>query len=400
MKICIHTLGCKVNSYESQQLAEQCRARGHQVVMRMSTADLYIINTCAITGVAETKSRQAVAKAHRLNGSATVLVVGCAGAKDSGQFVDIGVDAVYGTDNRYDVLSHIDRVGSGIEGVSNNTRAFVKIQDGCNRFCSYCIVPYLRGRSVSRSIQDIVAEVDNAGALETVLIGIDISQYGLDNGTTLSQLIDGLSHINTRIRLGSLEPSAITPQLLDSLARVNWCRQVHLSLQSGSDSVLARMNRHYTTQQYFDAVQLLRDRFNNISITTDIIVGFCGETDYEFEQTMQFVNRVKFANVHVFPYSPRQGTSAYGMDVCSSDIVASRVKQLTQAKQQLAYQYLDGFIGSTVDVIAERAPVGSGCGYTDNYMRVCWQGQSAKRGTMVSVKILCRQGMQLYGEVQ
>ncbi len=396
MKVCIHTLGCKVNSYESQQIAQYCRDNGHSVSTNMTTADMYIINSCAITGVAEHKSRQAVAKAHRLNSSATVIVVGCASAKDSSQFE--GIDAVYGTQDRYKVFDHIDSVGSRIDSAKDKTRAFVKIQDGCNRYCSYCIVPYLRGASVSRSIDDIVAEVIGEGALETVLIGIDISQYGGDNGTCLPQLIDSLAHIDTRIRLGSIETSAITPQLIDSIKRVNWCRQVHLSLQSGSDSVLASMNRHYTTRQYMHAVQLLRDNFGDVAITTDIIVGFCGESDSHFAETMAFVQEVGFASVHVFPYSPREGTVAYSMDRVDSVTVKQRMAQILPLATALSDSYLDRHIGSVVEVLAERAPVGTGKGYTDNYMLVRWQGETM-RGKLVNVRLTSRQGNTMIGEL-
>ncbi len=396
MKVCIHTLGCKVNSYESQQIAQYCIGNGHTVSMRMTTADMYIINTCAITGVAEHKSRQAVAKAYRLNSRATVIVVGCASAKDASQFD--GVEAVYGTADRYEVFAHIDRVGSSVAPTSDKTRAFVKIQDGCNRYCSYCIVPYLRGASRSRSIDDIVAEVEGYGALETVLIGIDISQYGIDNGATLPQLIDSLSHIDTRIRLGSIEPSAITPQLIDSLRAIKWCRQVHLSLQSGSDSVLARMNRHYTTAQYMEAVRLLRDNFGDVAITTDIIVGFAGESDSEYAETVQFVQDVAFADIHVFPYSPREGTVAYSYTRVDKAIVKQRMVQLIEVRDSLAHRYIDSHIGSVVEVLAERAPIGTGRGHTGNYLHVRWQG-ATMRGKLVTVKLVSRQGNNMIGEL-
>ncbi len=396
MKVCIHTLGCKVNSYESDKIAKYCMDNGHSVSHRMCEADMYIINTCAITGVAEHKSRQIVAKAHRLNSSADIIVVGCASAKNSSQFE--GASRVYGTVDRDKVYAHIDRVGASIAPVSDKTRAFVKIQDGCNRYCSYCIVPYLRGASRSRSIADIVAEVEQCQALEVVLIGIDISQYGSDIGATLPQLISSLSHIKSRIRLGSLEPTAVTPQLIDSLHTVNWCRQVHLSLQSGSNSVLASMNRHYTTQQYIEAVQMLRRHFEGVAITTDIIVGFGTEGEVQFDETMNFVQDVGFANVHVFPYSPREGTAAYSMDRIDSSIVASRVDKLIALRDTLMHQYLDSHIGQTVEVLAERAPIGHGKGYTDNYMLVKWQG-ATNRGKLVEVKLTHRCDDYLVGEV-
>ncbi len=396
MKVCIHTLGCKVNSYESDKIANYCTDNGHSVTRRMCVADMYVINTCAITGVAEHKSRQIVAKAHRLNNSADIIVVGCASAKNASQFD--GATMVYGTTDRDKVYTHIDRVGNSIATASDKTRAFVKIQDGCNRFCSYCIVPYLRGASRSRSIADVVAEVEQCQALEIVLIGIDISQYGSDIGATLPQLISSLSHIKSRIRLGSLEPTAVTPQLIDSLHTVNWCRQVHLSLQSGSNSVLASMNRHYTTQQYMGAVQLLRSHFADVAITTDIIVGFGTEGDVQFDETMNFVQDIAFANVHVFPYSPREGTVAYSMDRIDSNIVASRVDKLIALRDTLMHQYLDSHIGQIVEVLAERAPVGQGKGYTDNYMLVKWQG-ATNRGKLVQVKITRRCDDYLVGEV-
>ncbi len=396
MKICIHTLGCKVNSYESDKIAQYCTDNGHSVTSRMCVADMYIINSCAITGVAEHKSRQLVAKAHRYNSNADIIVVGCASQHNAMQFDN--VTAVYGTADKHKVYEHIDTVGDRVDNTADRTRAFVKIQDGCDRFCSYCIVPYLRGRSRSRSIEDIVAEVTNSGALETVLIGIDISQYGCDIGTNLATLIDSLAHIDTRIRLGSIEPSAITPQLINSLQGVNWCRQMHLSLQSGSNSVLQRMNRHYSTSQYMQAVSLIRQHYADVAITTDIIVGFAGETEQEFEQTIQFVSDVQFANVHVFPYSPRQGTVAYNMPRVDGVVVADRVSRLTQLKDSLMHSYLDSHIGKQVVVLAERAPTGTGKGYTDNYIAVKWQG-ATMRGRLVTVMLTERQGNNMIGEL-
>lgn len=398
MRVSVFTLGCKTNLYESQQIIAKLQQDGHSASEGLIEADVFIINTCAITKEAEKKSRQAIARARKLNPNCRVLVVGCATQKNSEQFKDIdNVTFIKGVADKEDIAKHLLDSGCDIETVPTDyvhitdacqerTRAFVKIQDGCNNFCSYCIVPYLRGRSRSKQIDDIVREVSNANSQETVLIGIDISQYGKDNGSSLPQLFDSLAGINTRIRLGSLEASVVTDECLQALSKLNFCPHFHLSLQSGCDSVLKRMNRHYTTQQYLDAVEKVRSYFPNSAITTDIIVGFCGETEQEFLDTCNFTERVQFADIHVFPYSPREGTQAYKWQDVDADTKKMRVDRLTAIKHQLKSQFVKKQINSVQIVLIEENKQGYFEGYTPNYVRVYLKG-NFNSGDIVKVRL-------------
>ena len=402
MKVSVFTLGCKTNLYESQQIVAGLLQMGHDAHIGLCNADVFVLNTCAITAEAEKKSRQAIARARKLNPDCKVVVVGCASQKNALQFSDIAnVTFVKGVHGKENVLQLINNQGVDVEeipsvyahaihAVQERTRAFVKIQDGCNNFCSYCIVPYLRGRSRSRNVDDIVQEVANANSKETVLIGIDLSQYGRDNGSSLAELFSKLQGIPTRIRLGSLEPNVVTDEMLNALSKLDFCPHFHLSLQSGCDSVLARMNRHYTTGQYFDAVQKIRKVFPNVAITTDVIVGFCGETDDEFATTCDFVQRVGFADIHVFPYSAREGTVARKtMTDLPADIKKARQEHLTAIKQKLHDSFISAQLGKTETVLAEQKKCGMWQGYTPNYTRVYFKG-NVNQGDLVQVKLTKR----------
>ena len=402
MKVSVFTLGCKTNLYESQQIVAGLLKAGHDAKIGFFNADVFVLNTCAITAEAEKKSRQAIARARKLNANCRVVVVGCASQKNALQFSDISnVTYVKGVHNKEEVVALLDCKGVHVEeipsvyahtinAVQERTRAFVKIQDGCNNFCSYCIVPYLRGRSRSKDVDVVVNEVANANSNEVVLIGIDLSQYGKDNGSSLTELFSKLQGLPVRIRLGSLEPNVVTDQMLTALAKLNFCPHFHLSLQSGCDSVLARMNRHYTTQTYFDAVQKIRKVFPNVAITTDVIVGFCGETDDEFETTCQFVEKVGFADVHVFPYSAREGTVAYNtMGDLPAETKKIRQEKLTAIKHQLHDKFIDSQLGKTEVVLAEQKKGGFWQGYTPNYTRVYFKGD-VNQGDLVSVKLTRR----------
>lgn len=402
MKVSVFTLGCKTNLYESQQIVAGLLQAGHDAVIGLCKADVFVLNTCAITAEAEKKSRQAIARARKLNPDCKVVVVGCASQKSSLQFSDIpNVTVVKGVHNKEGIVALLDDKCVDVEeipsvyahtinAVQERTRAFVKVQDGCNNFCSYCIVPYLRGRSRSKDVDVVVQEVANAGSNEVVLIGIDLSQYGKDNGTSLAELFCKLQGIPVRIRLGSLEPNVVTDEMLNALSKLNFCPHFHLSLQSGCDSVLARMNRHYTTQNYFDAVQKIRKVFPNVAITTDVIVGFCGETDEEFEATCQFVQKVGFADIHVFPYSPREGTVAYKTMVdLPAETKKLRQEKLTEIKHQLHGKFVDSQLGKTETVLAEQKKGGYWQGYTPNYTRVYFKG-NANQGDLVNVKLTKR----------
>lgn len=399
MKISVFTLGCKTNLYESGQIIHALQNAGHDAFHGLKTADVFVLNTCAITKEAEAKSRQLVARARKLNPNCKVVVVGCASQKNAQQFVGIdNVTFVKGVYNKQNIVDVINSVGVDVEQVPSvyhesitasqeRTRAFVKIQDGCNNFCSYCIVPYLRGRSRSRKIVDIVNEVTQANSAETVLIGIDISQFGRDTGESLPQLFDALQGVNTRLRLGSLETRVVTDKVLESLTHVNFCPHFHLSLQSGCDSVLKRMNRKYTTAEYLADVNKIRAVFPSVAITTDVIVGFCGETDDEFAQTCEFVKQVGFADIHVFPYSPREGTVAYSWQDVDVATKTHRAEALGQIKLQLKADFTAKFIGQTKPVLVERKRNGLWEGYTPEYVRVYFDGTTAV-GDIANVKLI------------
>ncbi|MCH5156847.1 MAG: tRNA (N(6)-L-threonylcarbamoyladenosine(37)-C(2))-methylthiotransferase MtaB [Clostridiales bacterium] len=398
MLISVFTLGCKTNLYESGQIVAELIKSGHNAFHGLKQADVFVLNTCAVTGEAERKSRQAIARARKLNPSCRVVVVGCAAEKNAKQFADIAnVTFVKGVANKTAIVNEIERVGVDVEqlpsvygeigfATQERTRALVKIQDGCNNFCSYCIVPYLRGRSRSRRIADVVEEVKLAGAAETVLIGIDISQFGRDTGVSLPQLFDALQGVNTRIRLGSLEARVVTDELLASLTKINFCPHFHLSLQSGCDSVLKRMNRKYSTQEYYDAVCKIRQVFPDAGITTDVIVGFCGETDEEFDQTRQFIEKVNFADIHVFPYSAREGTVSAKWEDTDGVVKTQRAQVLNEIKQRLKNNFATGFSDTVQEILCERKRGGYWEGYTKQYLRVYFTGK-AKVGEVVKVKI-------------
>lgn len=399
MIVSVFTLGCKTNLYESGQIINALRNAGHEAFHGLKRADVFILNTCAITQEAENKSRQLVARARKLNPDCRVLVVGCAAEKNSEQFLNIpNVTFIKGVADKTKIVNQLENVGVEVEqlptyfgeygfSAQERTRAFVKIQDGCNNFCNYCIVPYLRGRSRSRKVADVVREVQQANSAETVLIGIDISQFGKDTGEGLPQLMDALCDTKTRIRLGSLEEGVVTDELLSSLQKINFCPHFHLSLQSGCNSVLKRMNRKYTTEQYFEAVQKIRKVFPSAAITTDVIVGFCGETDEEFSETCAFVQKVGFADIHVFPYSPREGTVAYNWQDVDGNVKNHRAAVLAEIKAQLKSAFANKFLGSVQPVLCERKKNGFFEGYTPEYLRVYFEG-SATVGDIVNVKII------------
>ena len=398
MKVSVFTLGCKTNLYESGQIISALQAAGHEAFHGLKPADVFVLNTCAVTGEAEKKSRQLIARARKLNPNCRVVVVGCAAQKNAEQFSNIAnVTFVKGVANKVAIVDEIERVGVDVEQLPSvyeqglcasqeRTRAFVKIQDGCNNFCSYCIVPYLRGRSRSRNVDDVVTEVKRANSAETVLIGIDISQFGRDTGESLPQLFSALKGVNTRIRLGSLEARVVTDELLTSLSELNFCPHFHLSMQSGCDTVLKRMNRKYTADEYYQAVQLIRKYFPTAGITTDVIVGFCGETDEEFDETRKFIEKVAFADIHVFPYSPREGTVAYSWSDVDSATKQQRAAVLGEVKQRLKNEFALSHQGKIAQVLCERKRNGMWEGYTPNYLRVYFTG-ACKVGEVVSVKI-------------
>lgn len=407
-KISVFTLGCKTNLYESQQIIHALLERGFDAFDGLKRADGFILNTCAVTHEAESKSRQAVARARKLNPDCVVFVVGCAAQKNAQQFADI--DNVVFVGGNADKTAIVDRIEQflptleqkqvefddnilpyeyhhTIDATKSKTRALVKIQDGCNNYCSYCIVPYLRGVSRSRTIDSIVQEVRaNADAKEFVLLGIDISQYGLDIGVTLADLITALQFVKGRIRLGSIYADAINDQLLTAM-QVNACDHFHLSLQSGCDNTLRAMNRHYTTAEFAKAVERIRKFFPDAGITTDVIVGYPSETEEDFATTCEFVREVAFADIHVFPFSPRKGTVAYGLKPIDKAVMDERVNRLTQIKHQLKSDFADKYIGKRVQVLIEEYKKGFWSGYTTNYLRVFTDNKQLNENDLVELVV-------------
>lgn len=391
-KIVVFTLGCKVNQYDSDAMLNILSAGGFDVSDEMETADIYIINTCAVTAEAERKSRQTVTKILKLNPDAEIYVCGCASQRDKIQFDRDGVRYVSGTDgkialakelvekvqNNVDIPECSFEIGKEFEendGVlSLRTRHYIKVQDGCNNFCSYCIIPYLRGRSRSRDLEGIRAELDKAVtvAKEIVLTGINLSAYGKDKNSSLADLLRAVKDYPVRMRLGSLEVGVIDRDLLDATKEMyDFCPHFHLSLQSGDDTTLKKMNRHYTTAEYENAVKLIREYYPNAAITTDIIVGFPTETEEQFVVSMNFAKRIGFSDIHCFPYSSRKGTVAGKWQVLPKAVLTDRAKRMGEVKNQLIVDYLTAQIGKPLKVLFETCDEnGIWCGHTENYVKV------------------------------
>ena len=422
MRVAFYTLGCKVNHYETQAMEELFRAAGHTVVPFEDVADAYVVNTCTVTQMSDKKSRQILSQAHRRNPNAPIAAVGCYAevAKDAVAALP-GVSLVLGTEGRKDIVRLVERaaVGGTVEAdypapferrafeelsaqSDSRTRATLKVQDGCVSFCSYCIIPYARGALRSRTLASTKRELEalaERGYREVVLTGIQLSTYGADlkDKPELSDLIalaDGIPGLE-RLRLGSLEPRVITERFLSAAKNSRTlCRQFHLSLQSGCDTVLARMNRRYTTAEYRDAVERIRACMPDAAITTDIIAGFVGETEEEHKETMRFVEEIGFARIHVFPYSRRKGTKADAMEGhLPRAKKEARTRELIALGERLEAAFIDRQIGKTVSVIMED----DGTGYTGNYVRVRCDG---KCGETVNVRITGRDGTVALGIIE
>ena len=400
MIIRVITLGCKVNQCESASIVATLRLNNYSASEGLDPADVYILNTCSVTAEADKKSRQYIAKMQKLNPACKIIVVGCSSQNSPSKFNKKNVIAVGGTANKsdfvletikrlyhnkhYNTLSDIILLDNSINYVekikeycyeeypiSNKTRAFIKIQDGCNRFCSYCIIPYLRGRSRSRSVQDIISEVEKIQSNEVVITGIDVSEYGKDIGTDLPSLFAALSGRGMRIRLSSLECEAVNERLLDVMAKGDYCPHFHLSLQSGDNTVLKTMNRRYDTEFFLSKVQLIRKYFPLAGITTDVIVGFPTETDELFENSCNFILKCEFSDIHVFPYSRRDGTlAAKKYDTIHPDIVKQRVNKLLNIKNDLKTKFMCKNLGEVASVYVEDEEDGYNVGYAPNYIKV------------------------------
>ena len=413
MRAVVYTLGCKVNDVESGSIIRGLEGLGFEVSRELVTADLYVINTCAVTAEAERKSRQTVGKAIKCNPDAKIIVCGCASEKSPTAFLEKGhtVYAVTGAQRKNKVL---EIVADGLEKEAKGicleeeklyeemplpeclkTRNFVKIQDGCNRFCSYCVIPYLRGRSRSRLLESAAAEILQSTAQETVVTGIDVSEYKDEQGRDLADLMLAVKDADTRIRLGSLEVSLITPRFLAALKEVKrFAPQFHLSLQSGSDKVLKSMNRHYTRAEYLEKCRMIYEAFPNAAITTDIIVGFPTETEEDFEDSLRIVEKAGFAQIHAFPYSPREGTNAYKRyKELPFAVKKERVERLLEKGAGEKKKYMERFVGQTVELVPENCFDGYTEGYSENYIRVYVAGEMEKRPTQVCVEGLFKDGV-------
>lgn len=393
-KVCVFTLGCKVNQYDSDAMLAVFEHAGFEICEGLEYADVYVINSCAVTAEAEKKSRQSVARILKINPDARIYVCGCASQNNFSQFAKNNVEYISGTDgklgfarkivNQYVNDEQFDKIVpdrfdiskefEDNDGVVNlRTRHFIKVQDGCNNFCSYCLVPYVRGRSRSRAVDSVVRELEMVKnvAKEVVVTGINLSAYGKDIDTSLANLMIALSKFDFSVRLGSLEVGVITKEFLDATTKIKrFCPHFHLSLQSGDDTVLKQMNRKYNCAQYFDAVQLIRKYYPSAAITTDIIVGFPTETEEQFENSMAFARKVGFSDIHVFPYSSRRGTVAGRMKTLDPDVVADRQKRMTGVKKELVDNYLNKQIGMPVNVLFETQEDGVWCGHAPNYVKV------------------------------
>ncbi len=382
MKAVVFTLGCKVNSCESASIIKSLENLGYEVSEKLQKADVYVINTCAVTSEAEKKSRQAIARVKKFNPNAKIIVAGCASQKCPEDFLKKdGVTMVMGTVGKSQISSNLNEVGNKIQPLTTKyeefcppkqvkTRAFIKIQDGCNNFCSYCIIPYLRGESRSRSIESIVEEIKSQSALEVVLTAINVTAYNY-NGKTLTDLISSLIGVNSRVRLGSIEENAITSELLIALSKLpNFAPHFHLSLQSGSDKVLKDMNRKYTASTFLDGVNLIRKYFKNAGVTTDIIVGYPTETEEDFLKTYEFAKTAKFSDVHCFAFSSREGTVASKLKDLPSSVKKDRIDRLIELKNKLKLDFINQNINARHEVILEDFDGEYTSGYTANYIKV------------------------------
>lgn len=425
--VALHNLGCKVNAYEMDFMQQMLQEKGYKIVPFDEAADIYIVNTCTVTNIADRKSRQMLHRAKRQNPDAVVVAVGCyvqTGTESVEK--DEAVDLAIGNNRKKDLveiledylvkrqktafpatldvvdIDHAPYEEMTLKKTAEHTRAYIKIQDGCNQFCSYCIIPYARGRVRSREEKDILKEVRGmaqSGYREIVLTGIHISSYGIDRGgSELLLLLEKLSDIEgiERIRLGSLEPGIVTQNFAAQISGLpKACPHFHLSLQSGSDTVLRRMNRRYDTAAYFGAVEQLRRYYANPAITTDVIVGFPGETEEEFRQTEEFLRRVGFYEMHIFKYSRRRGTRAADMEGQLTEAEkAARSDVLMELEREMSRAYRKNFVGEMQEVLFEESMEREGktywIGHTPNYIRAA---KEVEQGENLRNRIIkCRLG--------
>ena len=420
-KPALHNLGCKVNAYETEAMQHLLEEAGYEIVPFTQKADVYVINTCSVTNMADRKSRQMLHKAKKNNPDSIVVAAGCYVQTSEKEVLnDLSVDIVIGNDRKHDLVrlleeysldsvnDTVDDINDGkhdfeelfIDQTKEHTRAFIKVQDGCNQFCSYCIIPYARGRVRSRRFENVIAEVERLAAngfKEVVLTGIHLSSYGVDfeEATGLLELIQAVNAVKgiERIRLGSLEPKIVTEHFASELSKLDKiCPHFHLSLQSGCDATLKRMNRKYTTKEYERGCELLRKYFVHPAITTDVIVGFPGETEEEFEQTKAYLEHIHFYEMHIFKYSKRKGTLAAVMpDQIDEQVKAARSEKLIALGHDMSKEFRKFYIGKNEEVLfEEKAVIGDKeyfVGYTKEYVKVAKKTDENLENQIVSGRI-------------
>ncbi len=421
MKVAFSTLGCRVNQYESEAMAEKFIREGYEVVDFSEIADVYVINTCTVTNMGDKKSRQIISKARRLNNNAIIAVVGCYSQIAPKEVSAIeGVDVVLGTRNKGDVVYYVNKardeqkIQVHVEGVLKNkkfedlnieeyqdkTRAFLKIQDGCNRFCTYCAIPYARGSVCSKEPRKVIDEIKKLashGFKEVILSGIHTASYGLDleGNITLIDLIEDIEKIDgiERVRIGSIEPAFFTNEVIEKIKGFKkLCPHFHLSLQSGCNTVLKRMNRRYTAEEYEHIVNVLRENIKDVSISTDVIVGFPGETEEEFNETYEFLKKIKLTKTHIFKYSPRKGTRAAEMkEQIDGKVKEERSKALIALNDINEQGFIEKYINKNVKVLLEQQVKGKENifeGYTENYIKVeVEKPENIKTGDIIECRI-------------
>lgn len=412
----LYTLGCRVNQYETEAMAESFIKSGYSIVDFEEEADVYVINTCTVTSIGDKKSRQMIRRSKKRNPNAVVVVAGCYSQVAPKEVAAIeGVDIIVGTSDKNTIptlveeflknhsqINHVDNIMNirkfeelEIDEYQERTRAFLKIQDGCDRFCSYCMIPYARGPVRSREPENIVKEVEKLAAngfKEIILSGIHVASYGKDlGGVNLTDIIERINKIDgvERVRIGSVDPTFFSESVLERLKNVDkLCHHFHLSLQSGCTETLKRMNRHYTAEEYKTIVERLRDVFKDVSVTTDVIVGFPGETEEEFDTTYKFLKDIKLSKMHVFKYSPRKGTRAEKLpNQIDPHVKEERSKALIDMDHEFEKEFVEKFMGSTMKVLFEEKVGENIKGYTENYIRVSVEGDESICGSILPVKI-------------
>ncbi len=427
MKVAFYTLGCKMNQYETQAMEQLLRQRGHQVVDFAGEADAYVVNTCSVTAVSDQKSRKVLHRVRREHPGALLAVCGCYPQTHQEDMAALDVDLISGTGDRagfLDLLEEAARERRLIESIDrsfdrrtfevlpagggeNRTRAMLKVEDGCVNFCSYCIIPYARGPVRSAPL-DVVVEQARAladqGYREIVITGIEISSWGQDLkcGKCLIDLLEAVASAvgDVRLRLGSLEPRTVTEEFCRRAAAIpTLCPQFHLSMQSGCDATLKRMNRKYDTARYLESVELLNRHFHRPAVTTDMIVGFPGETEEEFSATLDFIRKCGFAQMHLFPYSIRPGTPAAKMEQVSPQVKEERAHRAAEVAAKMHRDYLDGCVGEVYPVLFEQPKDGRYAGHAPNYMEVLAEGEDL-HNVVRPVRITGTDGRVLFGTIE